>query len=176
MEKILPTNVEERKQLFNYGLFILFYNLFTFVIVLLIGRLLGEIKFIILLMTLYIPVRIIIGGYHCKRVTTCLMMFSLIIAITIIFYKINLKNLLFYLNISISILSIYYILKNERNKIKNIALMIFIVEIIISFLNNIIGDASFYSVMLISTFYIIDLIVRKYNSRKLKIRNKVSLY
>ena len=54
--------------------------------------------------------------------------------------------------------------------------MIFIVEIIISFLNNIIGDASFYSVMLISTFYIIDLIVRKYNSRKLKIRNKVSLY
>ena len=63
-----------------------------------------------------------------------------------------------------------------RNKIKNIALMIFIVEIIISFLNNIIGDASFYSVMLISTFYIIDLIVRKYNSRKLKIRNKVSLY
>ena len=34
MEKILPTNVEERKQLFNYGLFILFYNLFTFVIVL----------------------------------------------------------------------------------------------------------------------------------------------
>ena len=91
MEKILPTNVEERKQLFNYGLFILFYNLFTFVIVLLIGRLLGEIKFIILLMTLYIPVRIIIGGYHCKRVTTCLMMFSLIIAITIIFYKINLN-------------------------------------------------------------------------------------
>ena len=80
------------------------------------------------------------------------------------------------MNISISILSIYYILKNERNKIKNIALMIFIVEIIISFLNNIIGDASFYSVMLISTFYIIDLIVRKYNSRKLKIRNKVSLY
>ena len=50
MEKIFPTNVEARKQLFNYGLFILFYNLFTFVIVLLIGRLLGEIKFIILLM------------------------------------------------------------------------------------------------------------------------------
>ena len=87
MEKILPTNVEERKQLFNYGLFILFYNLFTFVIVLLIGRLLGEIKFIILLMTLYIPVRIIIGGYHCKRVTTCLMMFSLIIAITFILFE-----------------------------------------------------------------------------------------
>ena len=61
MKELLPTSLEERKLLFNYGLFILFYNLFTFIIILLIGRLLNEIKFTVLLMTLYIPIRIIIG-------------------------------------------------------------------------------------------------------------------
>ena len=42
MEKLLPKSIEERKLLFNYGLFILFYNLFTFIIILLIGKLLNE--------------------------------------------------------------------------------------------------------------------------------------
>lgn len=107
MEKLLPKSIEERKLLFNYGLFILFYNLFTFIIILLIGKLLNEEQFIILLMTLYIPVRIIIGGYHCKKVSTCLLLFSLIITITIIFYKLNFKNILFYWNIPIFILIIY---------------------------------------------------------------------
>lgn len=163
MEKLLPKSIEERKLLFNYGLFILFYNLFTFIIILLIGKLLNAEQFIILLMTLYIPVRIIIGGYHCKKVSTCLLLFSLIITITIIFYKLNFKNILFYWNIPIFILTLYSILNNKRNKIKNIALMIFVAEIILSFLNNIIGAASFYSVMLISIFYIANLIVKNNN-------------
>lgn len=165
MKELLPTSLEERKLLFNYGLFILFYNLFTFIIILLIGILLNEIKFTVLLMTLYIPIRIIIGGYHCKTITSCLIIFSLIIMCTIIFHKIHLESNIFHWNIPLYLFTIHNLLKKSRNKITNFVLIFFTIEFLLGFFNNLLGAASFYSVMLISSFYLVDLLM-KYNLTK----------
>lgn len=160
MDNILPSNEKEQKLLFNYGLFILFYNLFTLLIVLLIGKIFNELFFTILLMLLYIPIRVIIGGYHCKKVSSCLTLFSIIIMSVIIFYKIDIKNIIFWWSIPVYFLTIYFVNKNNTKTITRYAMIFFIIECILSFSNSIFGSAAYYSVMLISCFYLIDIFLK----------------
>lgn len=160
MNDILEISEEEEKLLFKYGLFILFYNVFTLFIVLLIGKLLNEMYFVLLLMIFYIPIRVIIGGYHCKSTTTCLLTFSLIIICTIMSYKLDLHNILVILSIPAYILTLYYVTQENTTKLTKFALILFTIEFILCFINNIIGHVAYYSIMLISLLYLINIIIR----------------
>lgn len=62
-------------------------------------------------MLLHIPIRVIIGGYHCKKVSSCLTLFSIIIMSVIIFYKIDIKNIILWWSIPVYFLTTYFVNK-----------------------------------------------------------------
>lgn len=163
MYDISKLSKKDENLLFQYGLFILFFNIFTLLIVLIIGSIFNELFFTILLMLLYIPVRIIIGGYHCKKATTCLITFSLIIICIILSYKVNVKSTLFWLSIPLYFLTIYFIIRNKPTKKINCAMIFFTIEFILCFSNNIFSSASYYSIIMISSLYLVDIIIKKQN-------------
>ena len=163
MNEILGINKEEEALLFKYGLFIIFFNIITMIIVLFIGKMLDEIYFTILLMILYIPIRIIIGGYHCKKFYTCLLLFSLIILCIIILYKIGMKYALFWLCFPTYLLTLSSLKKSKINRKIKFAMILYTIEFIVSFNKGILGTAAFFSLILVSIFYLVNIFI---NSKK----------
>ena len=79
----------------------------------------------------------------------------------IIFYKVNIKNIIFWWSSPIYFLTIYFINKNNKRKITRYAMIFFVIECILSISNSIFGSAAYYSVILISCFYLIDIFLKK---------------
>lgn len=162
MNEILGINNEEESLLFKYGLFIIFFNIITMVIVLFIGKMLDEIYFTILLMILYIPIRIIIGGYHCKKPYSCLLLFSLIILCIIILYKMDMKYALFWLCFPTYLLTLYSLKKNKINRKIKFAMILYTIEFIASFNKGILGTAAFFSLILVSILYLVNIFINTF--------------
>lgn len=148
MDIISNINKEEENLLFRYGLFILFFNILTFVNVLFIGKIFNELAFVIIFMILYSPIRILIGGYHCKNAKTCLLVFSLIISFIIMLYKSNFINDLFLICIPIYIYGLFQVKKVNITRKTILIILLLSIELGISYYDNIFGIASAYSIIL----------------------------
>lgn len=158
MNEILGINNEEESLLFKYGLFIIFFNTINMLIVLFVGKRLDEIYFTSLFMMLYIPIRVIIGGYHCKKSYTCLILFSTIILCIIILYKMNIKYTLFWLSLPLYFFTLYLLKKRQISGKIKFATILYIVEFIVSFSNGVLGSAAFFSTILVSVLYLVNFI------------------
>ena len=154
MDILSNLSKKEENLLIKYGLFILFFNILTYTIVLLIGKIFDELYFTIIFMILYSPIRILIGGYHCKKAHTCLLMFSLIITFIILLYKAKFKCYLFLICLPIYLCNMF---KHKKNSItiKTILIIIFLaIEFRMCFCKNIFSLASSYSINLTIFLYI----------------------
>lgn len=61
-----------------YGLEVVGFNLLSILTILCIGVLSKQIMFSILFLISFIPMRLVIGGYHCKSIINCEISFSIL--------------------------------------------------------------------------------------------------
>lgn len=61
----------EEADIYKYGLFVLNFNLLIIFSFLLQGFLSSQLKFTVLFLAFYLPLRIYLGGYHCETPQRC---------------------------------------------------------------------------------------------------------
>lgn len=68
----------ETKDSYKYGIDVLIVNIIPILITLTISYWLNQTRFGIIFLISFIPIRVNIGGYHCKRITTCIFSFTIL--------------------------------------------------------------------------------------------------
>ena len=66
---------EKERASYQYGMDVLILNLIPIFIILVISVVTRNIKFGVIFLLFFIPVRINIGGYHCKKISNCTFLF-----------------------------------------------------------------------------------------------------
>ena len=89
----------EFKDIYIYGLFVLFYNLFLVLNIIVDGIILHEFYFTIMFLIFWIPYRIFVGGAHCSTETRCLCFFNIYYLFALIIYKLLKLDTLILINI-----------------------------------------------------------------------------
>ena len=69
---------EKERASYQYGMDVLILNLIPIFIILVISVVTRNIKFGVIFLLFFIPVRINIGGYHCKKISNCTLLFVLL--------------------------------------------------------------------------------------------------
>lgn len=88
----------------------------------------------------FVPLRTLIGGYHCKNAYTCIISFSIIFFITILFiHKINIYFMLDYMCIFFLAYILIIIFKQSLNK-KCRIISLFYLMIVISIWNQLLPN------------------------------------
>lgn len=97
---------EDEKSIYEYGCFVILFNLICMLSVIIIGILLNELKTSFIFIIAFLPIRVLSGGFHLKSPLKCLLFFSTCYFILLNLYiKFNSLNNYFIL----SILAIYFI-------------------------------------------------------------------
>lgn len=65
-----------------YGLEVIFLNLLGIFTILFTGFFIGDLRFSVIFLVFFIPLRLLVDGYHCKSFVNCEITFSLIYLIT----------------------------------------------------------------------------------------------
>lgn len=71
----------EEINIIEYGLTSLLFNSITIITSFTIGTVLHDIFFSIIFLLFYIPIRIVVGGYHCKTALLCFVSFAVIVSV-----------------------------------------------------------------------------------------------
>ena len=100
-DKIIP---DESKEIYLYGIYVIVFNLIVVVDILLIGFILNQLKYSIYFLIFWIPYRIFVGGSHCSTPSRCIIVFSLL----------HILGIIYFLNIFLMIIQIVH---TENNKV-----------------------------------------------------------
>lgn len=146
--------LEEDKEIYDYGLFVLIFNFLCLASMFFLGYLCQQIGFTIGFLLFYLPNRIIVGGYHCRTPKTCYMLFNLIFMLILVCNKLDLFNSFPIYIFSILIYIIYLVsVLTHDNKHGKIILVIFTIFITATGLIDILRSAFVSSVLLNSFLY-----------------------
>ena len=109
---------EYTKEAYIYGFKVILLNFITILSALLISQVyLNHIWAGLFFLVFFIPLRTLIGGYHCKNAYTCIISFSIIFFITILLiHKINIYFMLDYMCIFFLAYILIIIFKQSLNK------------------------------------------------------------
>lgn len=69
-------------EIYSYGIFVVLFNVICVLNIIIIGFLLNNIKYSLLFLFLFIPLRILLGGFHCKTPIRCVLFFDTLFIIT----------------------------------------------------------------------------------------------
>lgn len=86
---LLKNNIIKKDEIdiYQYSLFVISFNFLCVVTAIVIGTIFGMLKFSLLFFLIYTPVRIFLGGYHCKRPITCICLFEVMFSAIILLNK-----------------------------------------------------------------------------------------
>lgn len=69
--------LDEDREIYDYGFFVLLYNSFLVINILLLGFIFNEVGYAVLFLVFWTPYRIFIGGSHCSTVFRCWIFFDI---------------------------------------------------------------------------------------------------
>lgn len=77
---------QEDKSIYEYGLFVICFNLLTIFVVLFLGAISQNLSSSFIFLLSFIPIRILSGGFHLKSPSKCLLFFSMCFIIILWLY------------------------------------------------------------------------------------------
>ena len=104
--------LNDSKEIYSYGIFVLFYNLILVLNILVDGIILNEFQFTIMFLVFWIPYRIFIGGIHCSTPTRCMCLFNICYLVALVLFKLVNINLLIIINIGLFLIQLFKEYKN----------------------------------------------------------------
>lgn len=69
-------------EIYSYGMFVVLFNLICVANIIFIGFLFRDIEYSLLFLILFTPLRILLGGFHCKTPIQCVLFFDTLFIIT----------------------------------------------------------------------------------------------
>lgn len=126
-------------EIYQYGLFVVIFNIACVLAILLIGLLLNELINTLYYLLFFIPVRIFLGGYHCKTAKSCIFYSSLTFFVLI---KLDqaycLSNLSILITTTMLICILHNLIENANNEKKSnrILISIWLIEFSLLFLTK----------------------------------------
>ena len=76
------------RDIYNYGLFVILYNTFLLINIIIIGFIFNKFVFSLLFLLFWTPYRIFVGGSHCSTPLRCWLFFDLYFLISILLSKV----------------------------------------------------------------------------------------
>lgn len=79
LEKLIMHNVITftEKEIYRYGIFVILFNSLILISFILVGLTLKKVYNVILFLIFFIPIRVMLGGYHCKKPLNCFLVSNL---------------------------------------------------------------------------------------------------
>lgn len=127
--------VEEDVEIYEYAMFVVSFNILVLSTILFIGCLCNQFTFTLLFLLFYIPNRILIGGYHCKKPSTCYFTFSFLYCNVLITKNLLQSNMIYYITVVsyVIYLLIYFKENSSFDKNKILLVMIFFIFVLLSY-------------------------------------------
>lgn len=126
--------INEDREVYAYGLFVILFNITTLVSFIFISVLVGELQFTLKFLAFFIPIRILLGGYHCKSAKFCFIYSHVCFFIVLMFYKY--LGQFYNLSIITMIIICMYKLYNDHKKTDKYLFGIIVFQIILSIYNG----------------------------------------
>lgn len=108
---------EYDKEILQYGLGVLIYNFITIVILFLMSILFQNLKFGLIFIPIFCLLRMTIGGFHCKKLHTCLMLMITLYSLILILIETHNYRTLLHTIAPLLIFSLLFIKPCEKNTI-----------------------------------------------------------
>lgn len=108
---------EYDKEILQYGLGVLIYNFITIVILFFTSILFKNLAFGLIFIPIFCILRITIGGFHCKKLLTCLILMITLYSLILILIKFYSYKILLHIIAPILIFSLLFIKPCEENTI-----------------------------------------------------------
>ena len=139
---------EDDKEIYDYGIFVIVFNLLSISTIVLLGMLFKRTIFTLSFLLFYLPNRMIIGGYHCKTPTSCFLTFTASYCMILILSCINLSNNYLYVtSILIYFLLLMLYFRQSRAFIKSL-FIILVVSLLITYFYDIAKESFIYATVL----------------------------
>lgn len=155
--------------IYDYAVFVIGFNLICFSAFLIIGKLFDELLNSIIILLFFVPLRMLIGGYHCKTAKMCFFCSCLMFTSIMIVYKYF--NVLIFQNVII-ILFITIIVHhhindlNNRPSLKTFRNTIILLEILLILQKSSVLEHILISWLFVSILYILNLAKQIHKSVK----------
>lgn len=133
----------DTKDSYKYGIDVLIVNIIPIIIILSLSYCVNRTSFGILFLLSFIPIRVNIGGYHCKKITTCTLSFTILYVLVLwlgfsnIFYILKVIGLcclpIIYWSTPITYNAIKYPENNmikAKNRVKDVCFMMLLLILI----------------------------------------------
>lgn len=94
------------KEIYYYGLFVLLFNVIILISFIFVGYMCGKLYDAIMFLVFFMPLRLYIGGYHCKTPQKCFIVSNLVFLLSI--FSVHIFENFFYLVIIPQIIMLIY--------------------------------------------------------------------
>ena len=146
---------EDDKEIYDYGLFVVVFNLLSITSIVLLGMIFKRTLFTFYFLLFYLPNRMIIGGYHCKTPLSCFLTFTLSYSIILIlsYIVVSYENL-YIASVIIYLLLLLLFFKRSKSFIKSL-ITIFVVSLLFTCFCDIAKESFVYATMINFILYFI---------------------
>ena len=116
---------EDDTEIYDYGVFVIVFNLLSISAIILLGVLFKRTVFTLLFLLFYLPNRMIIGGYHCKKPTSCFLTFTSSYSIILILsYILPFNNAMYTMGIILYLLLLRSYFKSSQSFYKSLIVIL----------------------------------------------------
>lgn len=151
-------NIEEKREIYKYGLFVALFNILTILLFFIVGYIFEQLTFSVLLLLFYLPLRISLGGYHCKKALNCFCFFTFILIILNFFEQNRFEKIILIIDIILIVFYFFHQKELTKKMIGNVILIVYFYYLI-SFQNN----SLIYAIFLCLGLYFLQLMSDWYN-------------
>ena len=125
---------KDNQEIYDYGIFVLLFNCGCLLSIILQGILLNNVIYSMYFLLFFVPIRVLLGGYHCKSPYSCFITFNLLFSINYkLAYSISQEILML---IGIILILISLILHHKENShFKSLLYIIVLLFLIIDYFN-----------------------------------------
>lgn len=149
-----------------YGLFVIITNTISYISVLTFGFIMNELYDTFILLMYYSPMRMILGGFHCKTALKCFICFNAMFIVSILLIPYLKKVLYLKIIVSVSIILIFLLVLKYEKKYKKGKLIIITIYFVLLILLNKTSIVLYLSIIINVFLYLLAFIKHNRVERK----------
>lgn len=163
IKKLVDNHIIEEKDIpiYNYSLFVIGFNVLSLLIAIVISMILNELTYGIYCLLFYVPIRILMGGYHCQTPKACIIFFEIFFTSILLIYKYSSLYFLEVISVLLFVVLFIDVLLHQRNKYSLFLLLIIVIDILLFIVNYDNFNMIPYAFLMNSILYMIGRIVKK---------------
>lgn len=143
----------EEADIYSYGVFVILFNILCISAIIFIGVLFKDVQFSLYFLLFFVPIRILLGGFHCQTAPHCFVFFNTLYVMIMLLRKYFQNQLIMVICIILLCICLIDYIRQKNNifytcLLIGLSFLFFIIEIFNSRLTLYISSAFFLSSLL----------------------------